>query len=280
MKKKLLNFSIKPLFRYSRFTAGAVILACLLLCNIIGLYVLGFDPYQGDLSVRLQAPGWQHLLGTDQLGRDMIIRTLSGVIWSLSAAAMSTLLALVIGTTLALIAAECGGHILAVIRLLVNSVITLPGLVIAIIVTAVIGQGWLPIVLTLGLITWPVFARVIIAEAISLRTREYVSAARLMGQPRILVVLLHILPALRPTLLVMAAFHFADMLIAEGALSFLGLAAPLGAPTWGNMLADSRPYVFSAPWMLLAPAGAIILSVVGANLLGDGLAETFRERRS
>ena len=108
--------------------------------------------------------------------------------------------------------------------------------------------------------------------------RDYVLAARMfaVSGPRILV--RHILPGLRPTLLVMLAFHFADMLIAESALSFLGLGAPLSAPTWGNMLADSRQYLINAPWMMLAPGAAIVLVVVTLNLLGDGIAKASRDR--
>jgi peptide/nickel transport system permease protein len=244
------------------FAAGSALVALL----------PALDPRDGDLVARLSPPlSGAGLLGTDALGRDVFVRTLSGALWSTSAALASTAIALSIGAALGLFAAEVGGRTRSLVELAVNSVITLPGLIVAIVISAVIGQGWLPIVLTLGLVTWPVFARVVLAEASSLRGRDFVAAARLIGQPGHRVVLGHILPSLRPTLAVMAAFHFADMLIAEGALSFLGLAAPLGVPTWGNMLADSRPYVFAAPWLLLAPAGAIVATVIAANLVGDGI---------
>ncbi len=260
---------------------GGVGLVLLMLGMSAAVIVIGgADPSSGNLDNRLTAPGTGAVLGTDQLGRDVLVRTLAGAGWSLGAALAATLLALVIGTSLALLAAELGGRTALAVELAVNSVITMPGLIIAIIVIAVIGQGWLPIVVTLGLITWPIFTRVILAETLSLKARDYVAASRLVGETRLRIVAFHYLPALRPTLLVMAAFHFADMLIAEGALSFLGLAAPLGAPTWGNMMADARPHVFSAPWMLLAPAAAIIVSVIAANLIGDGLAARFRDRRT
>lgn len=259
---------------------GAVLVLLMLSLSIAVVFIAGIDPSLGDLDNRLAAPGSAAVLGTDQLGRDVLVRTLAGTAWSLGAAFAATLLALLIGTSLALLAAELGGRVALAIELAVNSVITMPGLIIAIIVIAVIGQGWLPIVVTLGLITWPIFTRVILAEALSLKARDYVAASRLVGETRVRIVVFHYLPALRPTLLVMAAFHFADMLIAEGALSFLGLAAPLGEPTWGNMMADARPYVFSAPWMLLAPAAAIVVSVIAANLIGDGLASRFRGQRT
>ena len=259
---------------------GAGLVLLMMTTSIAVVFVGGADPSSGNLDNRLAAPGFGAMLGTDQLGRDVLVRTLAGTAWSLCAALAATFLALLIGTSLALVAAELGGKVALAIELAVNSVITMPGLIIAIIVIAVIGQGWLPIVVTLGLITWPIFTRVILAETLSLKARDYVAASRLVGETRLRIVIFHYLPALRPTLLVMAAFHFADMLIAEGALSFLGLAAPLGAPTWGNMMADARPYVFSAPWMLLAPAAAIVVSVIAANLIGDGLASRFRELRT
>jgi len=161
---------------------------------------------------------------------------------------------------------------------LVDVIIAFPGLVIAICLIAVVGRGFWPLAITLGILTWPFFARVVYAEALSLMKRDYVLAARMfaVSGPRILV--RHILPGLRPTLLVMLAFHFADMLIAESALSFLGLGAPLSAPTWGNMLADSRQYLINAPWMMLAPGAAIVLVVVTLNLLGDGIAKASRDR--
>ena len=264
-----------------RLWTGVLILAVLVLAGSVVEVFDIWDAQRGDLDTRLAPPSLTagHVLGTDNLGRDMLVRALSGVLWSIAAALTATGLAATIGTALALLAAERGGLTRIVVELAVNSVIALPAVIIAVIVTAIIGSGWLPIVLTLGLMTWPVFGRVVLAEALSLRTRDYVHAARLMGQSRSAVVFRHVLPALRPTLLVMGAFHFADMLVAEGALSFLGLAAPLGEPTWGNMLADSRPFVFSAPWMLFVPASAIVVSVIAANLIGDGLTAVLHDER-
>jgi peptide/nickel transport system permease protein len=127
------------------------------------------------------------------------------------------------------------------------------------------------VVLVLGLVTWPVFCRVVQAEAASLFAREYVLAAEMLQMSRLRLYFRHVVPGLLPSLSVLLAFHFADMLIAESALSFLGIGAPLGAATWGNMLQESRAYLLSAPWLLLVPASAIVMLVITANLLGDGL---------
>jgi peptide/nickel transport system permease protein len=254
----------------------------LLVLFLGGVCVQGFsllDPTAGDLGNRLSAPGWALWFGSDQLGRDVFARILAGALWSISAAVMATLIAVVIGVTAALLAVELGGPVKRAVELLVNSVITLPGIVIAVVVTAVLGQGWLPIVMTLGFLSWPVITRVALTEAASIASLDFVAAARLCGQSRWRTVTLHVLPALLPTLLVVAAFHFADMLIAESALSFLGLAAPLGAPTWGNMMADARPYAFSAPWLILFPALAVVACVIAANLLANGLTAVLRRGR-
>jgi len=238
-----------------------------------------FDPLEGDIVARLRpmfSPG--HWLGTDQLGRDQWSRLLAGFPWSLGIAAVSTAIAMAAGTIAGLIAAQQAGPVRTVVNRSVDTIIAFPGLVIAICVIAVIGRGFWPLSLTLGILTWPFFARVVYAEALGLMQRDYVLAAQLFSVHTGRIIFCHILPGLRPTLLVMLAFHFADMLIAESALSFLGLGAPLMAPTWGNMLAESRQYLTSAPWMLLAPGGAIVIVVITLNLIGDGISKLSRDR--
>jgi peptide/nickel transport system permease protein len=153
----------------------------------------------------------------------------------------------------------------------VDLAVSLPYLVIAMVVVAIVGRGFWPLALTLGVVSWPVFARVVYAETLSLRTRQYVLAARLAGVTGGRVILSHVLPGLRPTLLVLCAFQFADMLIAESGLSFLGLGTPLGEPTWGNLLSSSRGYLVNAPWLLLGPGAAVALAIIAASLIGDGL---------
>lgn len=262
-----------------------LMLGILLLAGLFGLvlfapWITSHEPDVGELRNRLQpigAPG--HLLGTDHIGQDVWARLIAGLTWSITAAIASTVLSLIIGLILGLIAAAYKGWPRTLIRWGIDTIIALPGLVIAICIIAIIGQGWLPIVLTLGLLGWPVFARVVFAEASSLMQRNYVVNARLQGVAQWKILLRHVAPGVRPTLTVMTAFQVADMLIAESALSFLGIGAPLGAPTWGNMLAESRQFIFSAPELVLAPGLAIIVTVIAVNLFGDGLALYFRQQR-
>jgi peptide/nickel transport system permease protein len=230
------------------------------------------DPYATDLPNRLAGPGSPgHLLGTDQLGRDLLSRVLAGFGWSLGIALLATAVGAGIGTAVGLLAGWSTGWPRTVLTRLVDLVISFPYLVIAIAIIAVVGRGFWPLALTLGLVSWPIYARVTYAETLSLRARPYVLAARLVGASAARTLVTHVLPGLRPTLQVLCALQFADMLVAESGLSFLGLGAPLGTPTWGNMLSDSRGYLVDAPWLLLAPATAIVLAVVAANLIGDGL---------
>ncbi len=138
-------------------------------------------------------------------------------------------------------------------------------------IIAVAGHGFWALTLVLGLVAWVSFARVVFAETMAIKKREYITAARLLGIPGWRIVSTYVLRALRPTLTVMFAFIFADLLVAEAGLSFLGLGAPLGEPSWGNMLADSQANLFDAPWMMYAPAAAVVMTVLAANLIGDGL---------
>jgi len=259
---------------------GGTLAFALLALAALAPWAQTHDPMLGDLTLRFIPPGdGTHWLGTDNLGRDLWSRAVAGLAWSLACALTATLIAASIGTTLGLLAAERDGWVRAVVRQVVDLVLAFPGIVAAICVIAVVGQGFWPLVLTLGLLSWPVFARVVYAEALGLLERDFVTAARLAGVNRLRILVGHVLPGLRTTLLVMLAFHFADMLIAESALSFLGIGAPPGDPTWGNMLAESRQFLFRAPWMLFVPAGAIVLAVVIANLLGDGIAAALRGDR-
>ena len=263
----------------AEIVTGAVLGTLVLSALIFQPLLITHDPMAGDLFARFQPPGTDgHILGTDELGRDIWSRVLAGLTWSMSAALVSNLISFVIGTALGLLAAEMPGLVRTIIRQLIDTVLSFPGLIVAICVITVFEQGFWPLVLTLGFLTWPVFARVVYAESLTLLERDYVQNARLIGVGRVRTLTRHVLPGLRPTLMVMLAFHFADMLIAESALSYLGLGAPLGEPTWGNMLAASRDKLIFAPWMMLAPAGAIVMAVVTTNFVGDGIAALSRRQ--
>lgn len=265
--------------RNLELSVGVGMCMALALMVVLAPWLTAHEPDANVLENRLQSFGAAgHWLGTDHIGRDIWSRLLAGLVWSTSAAVSATLISLAIGAILGLSAAGSGGWPRATIRWFTDTVIAFPGLIVAVCVIAIIGQGWLPMVLTLGFLGWPVFARVTYAEALSLMQRSYVTNARLQGVSRRSILGGHVLPGIVPTLLAMTAFNCADMLIAESALSFLGIGAPLGAPTWGNMLAEARQYLLRAPWLVFAPGLAIVVVVVAANLLGDGLTQRYRQK--
>jgi peptide/nickel transport system permease protein len=250
---------------------GAVITVVL---AIWGVQISGFDPAQQSLADRLLPPGTDgHIFGTDQLGRDVFARVAVGFRWSVPVGILSAALACSIGVVTGLLAAWNTGWIRSVLTRLMDVAISFPYLVLAVAIVSVVGHGFWALVFTLGLVSWVSFARVVYAETLKLKEREYLIAARLIGNSTFRIISRYLARGLRHTVAVMYAFIFADLLVAEAGLSFLGLGAPLGEPSWGNMLATSREYLFIAPWMMYVPAAAVILVVLTANLLGDGLIE-------
>lgn len=232
-----------------------------------------------NLNDRLSGPASGAWFGSDQLGRPVLARVIAGTPWSLGVALAANVMSLGLGVILGLLAAEFPGPTRRIILQVVNLTLSFPGLVAAMAAVAILGQSAVAVVLVLGLLSWPLFARVIYAETLSARERPYLMAARIGGVSRLRQLYRHILPVLLPSLIAMSAFHFADMLVAASALSFIGVGAPLGSPAWGAMLAESRPYLFQAPWMLVGPALALAATVLSLNLAGDALARRLGGRR-
>jgi peptide/nickel transport system permease protein len=280
---KTLALSIKLPRKFNtgstQLNIGIVLFTTVVLALILQELFVSSAMLDGNLSKRLRWSGdGVGILGTDQLGRDLFYRVLAGFPWSLGISGVAVVLVATIGTFVGLIGAWYTGITRTIVLLGVSAIIAMPFLVLALVVIALIGRGFWPLSLTMGCIAWPAISRVIYAESRGLLTREYVLAARLFGVSQWSILFGHVLPGLRPTILVMAAFYFATLLIIESALSFLGLGAPLNAPSWGNMLSDSRQYLVNAPWMMFVPAGAICMSVISLNLIGDGVAELSRRR--
>jgi len=262
-----------------RLAVGLAIAVVLVGATFVLTQFGNLHPERTDPANRLRgfgAPG--HVLGTDQLGRDLLARTLAGFRWSFAVAGVATTISFAIGTTIGLVAAAARGWLHTVMSRLIDIAISFPYLVVAVTIIALLDRGFWALAITLGVVSWPLFVRVVFAEAMSLMERDYVLAAQIAGVPTWRSLLSHVLPGVRPTLLVVGAFTFADLLIAESALSFLGIGAPIGEPSLGNMLADGRVYLVSAPRMTFVPAAAIVLAVIAANLIGDGVSGRVRNR--
>lgn len=252
--------------------AGIIGVLLTIVLTVWGQQLSGFDVAKQSLSQRLLSPfSGGHLLGTDKLGRDMFARVAAGFRWSVPVGLMSTSIAAALGVLVGVLAGWNERWIRSVLARFMDVAISFPYLVLAVAVIAITGHGFWALALVLGLVSWVSFARVIYAETQRIKRREYVLAARLMGLRPSRILMTYVLRGLRQTIAVMYAFVFADLLVAEAGLSFLGVGAPLGEPSWGNMLAASREHLFTAPWLMYGPAAAVVLVVLSANLVGDGL---------
>jgi peptide/nickel transport system permease protein len=262
--------------RHWEIWVGGIVLGCAVLMALAAPWLAPQDVQQIDLDRRF-APAFTigHLLGTDQLGRDLGMRLALGLRWSLATAVCATLIAFTLGTLLGVLAARGHPWLAKAIRQVTALSQSFPVFVLAVSIVALVGNGFGAICAVLGFVTWPVFCRVVQAETASLSAREYVLAAQMLEMSSARLYAMHILPGLVSSLSVLVPFHFADMLIAESALSFLGIGAPLGDATWGSMLQESRSYLWSAPSLMLLPAAAIVTLVIAGNLLGDGLRRYF-----
>lgn len=251
---------------------GLIGLVTVALMLLLGEQIAGFGAEDQSLVDRLQPPLTDgHLFGTDQLGRDVFARVAAGFRWSLPVGFFAAVIATTIGTVIGITAGWSEGILRTLVTRLIDMAISFPYFVLATAIIAVIGRSIVTLILVLGSVAWVSVARVVYAETRALKEREYILAARLIGVPSHRIVLTYILRGLRARIAVMFAFLFADLLVAEAALSFLGIGAPVGAPSWGNMLFSSREFIFTASWLLWGPALAVILVVITANMLGDGL---------
>jgi peptide/nickel transport system permease protein len=264
-----------------KLIAGGLILLCLIVVGLFGSVVTPFDPNRQALNESLVAPQWfggSHVLGTDNLGRDILSRLISGARVSLLVACSVVLISGAVGFLLGVISGFYGGRLDFLIQKVVEVAWAFPSLLLAIAILAFLGQSLGNLILAIVARRWIQYCRLVRAECLSLRERDFVTAARVLGAagPRIMRV--HLLPNLIPTSLVLASYSMASSLIAESSLSFLGLGVPPAIPTWGTMLADGRSYVTSAPWLSVFPGLCIFVVVLGINLLGDGLRDVLDPR--
>ena len=224
-----------------------------------------------DLSAVRKPPSWAHWLGTDEVGRDVLSRVIWGARASLSAGLVSVGIALGIGVPLGLLAGYAGGWVDAVLSRIVDAMLAVPFLILAIALAAFLGPSLRNAMIAIGISATPVFIRLTRGQTISVKVEDYVEAARAIGNPPWRIALFHILPNILPALLVQATLSIAAAIIAEAALSFLGLGQQPPSPSWGSMLNSAQRFLTNAPWMALWPGFAIFLVVLSFNLIGDGL---------
>ena len=253
--------------------AGLFIVAMLALIALLGPVVYSWeDVTRQDLEVRLAAPTSTQMLGTDQLGRDVLARTLYGARVSLQVGLLVVVISASIGTTIGLISGYYGGWIDQVISgVLFNVFLAFPGVLLAIAIVAFLGASLTNLITALCVIGWVSYARLIRGQVLKVRELDYVTASRALGAGDFRIVWRHILPNSIQPLIVQASLGMAGAVLAEATLSFLGLGVPGAMPSWGKMINESREVWFSAPHLFLVPGAMIMLTVLGFNFLGDGL---------
>ncbi len=238
-----------------------------------------FDTAALDIAARLQAPNAAHWFGTDHFGRDVFSMILQGARVSLAVALLAVGIGMGLGVPLGLMAAAASGSLLDEVVMRANDLVfAFPALLIAILITASFGPSASNAIIAIGIFNVPVFARLTRGAALSLWRRDFILAARVAGKSRIRISVEHILPNLGNLLIVQGTIQFSLGILAEAALSYVGLGAQPPTPSWGRMLSESQTMIAFAPWLALFPGFAILLSVLGLNLLGDGLRDLLDPR--
>ncbi|WP_425147248.1 ABC transporter permease [Deinococcus sp.] len=269
--------ALRRLLRNPGAVVGLVILALLLLGALLLPPLLG-NPVAQNLAGRLAAPSGAHLLGTDQLGRDVLSRTMNGARLSLGLGVSVMLASLFIGALIGLLAGLLGGWWDEALMRLTDIFLAFPSLILAMAISAALGPNLVNVLIAVALVSWPTYARLIRAQVLALREREFVDAARALGGSPARVALRHLLPNSVAPLLVQASFDVGGAILTAAGLGFIGFGAQPPTPEWGAMVSETRNYISQAPWASSAPAIAILLTVLAFNLIGDGLRDVLDPR--
>lgn len=275
-----LRRALRRLMRRKGAIFGLVIIVLFLAIAIFAPLLTPYDPIVQSWTAVRKPPSALHWFGTDDLGRDILVRVFYGARASLMAGVISVGIALAIGVPLGLAAGTLGGFFDALIGRLTDAMLACPFLILAIALAAFLGPSLGNAMIAIGVTTTPIFVRLTRGQVLAVNVEEYVEAARAIGNPRWRIALVHILPNILPALLVQATLSIAAAIIAEASLSFLGLGQQPPDPSWGSMLNSAQRFLINAPWMAVWPGLAIFLSVLSFNLVGDGLRDALNPREN
>jgi peptide/nickel transport system permease protein len=274
-----------PAVRHLAAGLGALIVGSVLLVAIFAPYLAPHDPFAQDLNLRLVPPEWMdggsslHPLGTDQLGRDYLSRLMYGARISMTIGIFTVIASGLIGITLGVLGGYFGGRIDDIVMFAITCQLSIPLILVALTVVALVGSSLTVVVLTLGLLLWVRFAVVARTTTMQVRNLDYIAAARAAGASRAHIMLREVLPNILTPLIVVATLEMALAILLEAALSFLGLGVPPPLPSWGLMIAEGKDYMFFSPWVIMVPGVALFVLVLGINLLGDGLRDLLGAER-
>jgi len=269
----------RRLFKRKAAVAGLAVLTIFILLALLAPLIVPYDPIATSWSLVRKPPTMAHWFGTDELGRDILSRVVYGARASLMAGLTTVAIALGIGVPLGLLAGYRGGFVDALISRITDAMLACPFLILAIALAAFLGPSLGNAMIAIGISATPVFIRLTRGQVLSVKAEDYVEAARALGNPPWRIAVSHILPNILPALLVQATLSIAAAIIAEAALSFLGLGQQPPAPSWGSMLNAAQRFLTQAPWMAIWPGLAIFLVVLSLNLLGDGLRDALDPRQ-
>lgn len=279
-QRNLTWLAIRRLFRNPATSIGLMLVLIALICALFAEWIAPYDPIAGDLrNLYVTPPSIAHPFGTDDIGRDVLSRVIFGAQISLKVALLAQAIGISIGLLLGLISGYFGSWSDLIIMRITDIVMSFPLLIVAIALVGVLGPSETNIILALGLVTWPGVARLIRSQVLSIKETEYITAARSLGASSTRIILRHILPNTITPIIVFATLGIGSVILTEASLSFLGLgSAQQATPSWGKMLTESRAFIRSAWWMPFFPGLAILLTVMGFNLLGDGLRDALDVR--
>ena len=252
-------------------TIGSLLCLAMVICALGAPFLSPADPLDQNIIDKLSPPGADYLLGSDDYGRDVLSRLLWGARFSLLVSFLSVASAMIVGGTIGLVAGYVGGRTDLIIMQAMDMLLSFPSLILGLIIVALVGPAMSSLVFAIALTAVAPFARVSRAPVLSLRNRAYVEAGRALGFSHIRILFVHILPNMISEVLVLATLWMADAVRTEAALSFLGLGIKPPAPSWGSMLRDGFENILDAPWLSIFPGIAILLLVLGLNMVGDGL---------
>jgi len=270
--------ALRRLMRRKGAVLGLAVIAMLLALALLAPLISPYDPNLQTWSAVRQPPSALHWFGTDELGRDVLARVIYGARASLMAGVISVGIALFVGVPLGLVSGYLGGLVDALLGRMTDALLACPFLILAIVLAAFLGPSLGNAMIAIGITTTPIFIRLTRGQVMAVKVEDYVEAARAVGNPHWRIALVHILPNVLPALLVQATLSIAAAIIAEAALSFLGLGQQPPAPSWGSMLNAAQRFLVTAPWMAVWPGLTIFLAVLCFNLVGDGLRDALDPR--
>jgi ABC-type dipeptide/oligopeptide/nickel transport system permease subunit len=274
----LFRDALRRLFRNKLAIIGMVILGLFVFCALFAPWIAPYDPIAQDVTRRREPPSWEHPFGMDEVGRDLLSRVIYGARVSLYVGVASVSLAIIAGTLIGAVSGYAGGWVDNLVMRIMDIMLAFPSLLLAIAIVAILGPGLLNMLYAIAFVSIPAYARIVRASVLAAKEMDYTLAARAIGCSSSRILFRHIMPNCLTPIIVQGTLGIATAILDAAGLSFLGLGAQPPTPEWGAMLGQGRGSVFTAPHVVIFPGLAIMLSVLGFNLLGDGLRDALDPR--